>query len=109
MTKKITTDLSKLSNLDEKYLDKLFTLCADVIGSSLYETILKNEDMLELDCIFGKLIIKADMKEIKIKFIPSEDLELDLKNINSGHEPSLKHKLEKAVTAKLVDMYKGLI
>ena len=81
MKKKISTDLSKLSNLDENYLDKLLSLCGDIIGSSVYESILNNDDITELD----------------------------LKSINSGHEPSLKHKLEKAISAKLVDMYKGLI
>lgn len=109
MKRKITTDLSKLSNLDENLLDKLFIICADIIGSSVYESILNNENISELDFGFGTLIIKTDLKDIRMKFIPNNDLELDLKNINSGHEPSLKHKLEKAVSAKLVDMYKGFI
>lgn len=109
MKKKISTDLSKLSNLDETHLDKLLSLCGDIIGSSVYESILNNDDITELDFGFGKLIIKTDLKDVKMKFIPSNDLELDLKSINSGHEPSLKHKLEKAISAKLVEMYKGLI
>ena len=62
-----------------------------------------------IDLGFGKLVIKADLKDLKIKFIPCENLEMDLKNINQGGEPSLKHKLEKSVVAKLIDMYKELI
>lgn len=109
MEKKMSTDLSKLSNLNEEYLDKLFDLCGDVVGGAVYESILSNDPLTEIDMGFGKLIIKLELKEIKMKFIPNKELELDLKNINSGNEPSLKHKLEKAVSAKLVDMYKGFI
>ena len=109
MTKKLTTDLSKLSNLNEEYLDKLFSLCTDSIASSVYESILNNDNVTEIDIGFGRLIVRNDLSKIKIKFIPSNDLELELKNINKGNEPSLKHKLEKAVSAKLIDMYKGFI
>lgn len=109
MEKKVTTDLSKLSNLPEDTLDKLFSLCSDIIGNSVYETILSSEDITEFNFGFGKLIVKADLKEIKMKFVPSKELEADLKNINNGGQPSLKHKLEKAAVAKLIDMYKEII
>lgn len=109
MNKKITTDLSKLSNIPEECLDKLFKICAYSIGNSVYESILNNEPITEIDLGFGTLIIKANLKDLKLKFIPCEDLELDLKNINQGGEPSLKHKLEKSVIAKLIDMYKELV
>lgn len=109
MKKKISTDLSKLSNLEEAHLDKLLSLCAYIIGGAVYESILNNEDITELDFGFGKLIIKTDLKDIKMKFVPSDDLALDLKNVNSGHEPCLKNKIEKAVSAKLINTYKGLI
>lgn len=109
MKKKVTTDLSKLSNIPEEYLSKLFSLCGYIIGNSVYESLLSNDTITEFDLEFGTLIVKADLKDLKIKFIPNENLELDLKNINQGGEPSLKHKLEKAVVAKLIDMYKDLI
>ena len=48
------------------------------------------------------LLLAQQKKEESNK--PIED-----KNINKGNEPSLKHKLEKAVSAKLIDMYKGFI
>lgn len=109
MTKKVTTDLSKLSNIPVEYLNKLFSLCAFIIGNSVYESMLSSDSVTELDFEFGKLIVKSDLKDIKMKFIPNDDLEMDLKNINQGGEPALKHKLEKAVVAKLIDMYKEII
>lgn len=109
MKKKISTDLSKLSNLPEECLDKLLSLCGYIIGNSVYESLLSNEDITELDFGFGTLIVKSDLKDIKMKFIPGDDVELDLRSINAGGEPSLKHKLEKSVIAKLIDMYKELV
>ena len=109
MTKKVTTDLSKLSNIPTEYLDKLFSLCAFIIGNSVYESVLSSNDITELDFGFGTLVVKSDLKELKMKFVPNQDLEMDLKNINQGGEPMLKHKLEKAVVAKLIDMYKEIV
>ena len=109
MKRKISTDLSKLSNIPEEYLEKVMSLCSDIIGNAVYESLLSNDTITELDFEFGSLIIKADLKDLKIKFTPSKDLENDLKNINEGKEPMLKHKVEKTVVAKLIDMYKGMI
>lgn len=109
MKKKISTDLSKLSNLPEPLLDKLLGLTAYCISNAVYESLLDNEQFTELDMGYGTLIVKHDLKDLKLKFIPSEDLEMDLKNVNSGGKPELYHKIEKAVVAKLNDLYKELI
>ena len=109
MKKMISTDLSKLSNVPEDCITKLLNLCSYSIGNSVYESLLNSETITEIDLGFGRLVIKADLKDLKIKFIPCENLEIDLKNINQGGEPSLKHKLEKSVVAKLIDMYKEFI
>lgn len=109
MKKRMSTDLSKLSNIPEDIVVKLLSLGNDIIGNSVYEAILSNDKLLDIDLEFGRLIIKADLKELKIKFIPAKELEEDLKSINEGNQPSLKHKLEKAVVAKLIDVYKGMI
>jgi hypothetical protein len=109
MEKKLITDLSKLSNLPEEYLFKLFNISSYIISNAVYESLLESKNITEIDVVFGKLIIKADLKDIKIKFIPNDDLEMDLKNINQGGEPSLKHKLERLISAKLIELYKEIL
>ena len=109
MNKKITTDLSKLSNIPEDCLERLFTVSGNLISNAVYEGMLAGDSVVEVDLVFGKLIIKTDLQDLKIKFIPSEELEIDLKGINNGEHPILKTKLEKSVIAKLIGMYKELI
>lgn len=109
MKKKVNTDLSKLSNIPEEYLDKLSIACGYIIGNAVYESILASQDITELDVGFGTLLFKNDLSGIKAKFIPSDALQNDLKNINEGGEPTIKAKLEKALSAKLISMYKEII
>lgn len=109
MKKKLSTDLSKLSNIPEEYIDKVLKTCAPIIGNAVYESLLSSEEIADIDVGFGNIIIKADSKELKLKFVPSKDLEMNLKTINSGKEPELKAKLEKALVAKLIDMYKEIL
>ena len=109
MKKKLSTDLSKLSNIPEEYIDKVLKTCAPTIGNEVYESLLSSEEIADSDVGLGNIIIKADSKELKLKFVPSKELEMDLKTINSGKEPELKAKLEKALIAKLIDMYKEIL
>lgn len=109
MKKKISTDLSNLCNLPSEIIDKLLSLTAYCISNAIYESLLNNEQITDLDLGFGELLIKHNLKDLKLKFIPSKDLEMDLKNVNSGGKPELYHKIEKAVIAKLNDLYKEII
>lgn len=109
MKKTLNSDLSKLSNIPEDILERFLNLTAYCISNTVYESLLNNEQLTELDMGFGTLIIKHDLKDLKLKFIPSTDLEMDLKNVNSGGKPALYHKIEKALIAKLNDLYKEII
>ena len=109
MKRKVVTDLSKLSNVPEEYLSKLLNLCGYIIGNAVYESNLASNNVTELDFEFGTLLVKADLKEVKLKLIPNTDLQADLKNINQGGTPSLKSKLERSVASKLIEMYKDII
>lgn len=109
MKKKISSDLSKLSNIPEDIIKKIFDLTSYCISNTVYESLLNNEQLTEIDLGFGELIIKHDLKDLKLKFLPCDNLELDLKNVNNGGKPELYHKIEKAVVAKLSDLYKEII
>lgn len=109
MKRKLSTDLSKLSNIDEATIDRILELCTAIVGNATYEALLQNDEITEIDLGFGTLIIKAESADVKMKFIPSDALSNELKEINQGGEPSLKLKLEKSVVAKLIDNYKQIV
>lgn len=109
MVRKLSSDLSSLSNIPEYILDKLFNLAAYCISNTVYESLLNGDNFAEIDLGFGKLIIKNDLKDLKLKFLPNKDLEMDLKNVNEGGKPELYNKIEKALVAKLNDLYKEII
>lgn len=109
MKKKLSSDLSKLSNIPEDTIEKFLTLTSYCISNTVYESLLNNEQLTELDMGFGTLIVKHDLKDLKLKFIPNAGLEMDLNNVNSGGKPALYHKIEKAIIAKLNDLYKEII
>ena len=109
MKKKLSGDLSKLSNIPEEILDKLLNITKYCISEAVYESLLQKDTITEIDLGFGDLLLKTNLGEIKIKFLPKEDLELDLKGVNNGDKPTLHHKLEKALSAKLIEIYKDIL
>ena len=109
MKKKISGDLSKLTNIPSGLLDKLSNTCAYCISEAIYESKLNGDVVTEVDLGFGELLFKTDSGELKVKFIPSENLELDIKGVMGGGEPTLRNMLEKSLSAKLVDLYKEMI
>ena len=50
MKRKISTDLSKLSNIPEEYLEKVMSLCSDIIGNAVYESLLSNDTIKKHFC-----------------------------------------------------------
>lgn len=109
MKKKLSSDLSNICNVPEDIIDKILQATAYCISNAAYESLLNNEQMTELDIGFGSLLIKHDLRDLKLKFIPSKELEADLSNVNSGGKPEFYYKIEKAVMFKLMDLYKEII
>lgn len=109
MTKNIKSDLSTLYNIPVEVSDKLSSAIAYLIGDTVYQSLLSNEPISEIDLGFGKLIIKTELKDVKMKFIPTEELEADLKSIANGGKPSISKRVEKSLVTKLTEMYKEII
>lgn len=109
MKKKLSGDLSKLTNVPEEILDKLLNVCKYCISESIYESMLNKDKITEIDLGFGDLLFKTGLKDLKIKFIPKEDLELDIKGVTNGDKSTLHRKLEKALSTKLTEIYKDIL
>jgi hypothetical protein len=109
MTKNIKSDLSTLYHIPPEIVDKLSSAVAYLIGDTVYQSQLSGESISEVDLGFGKLLIKVELKDVKVKFIPSAELEGDLKNIANGDKPSISKRVEKSLITKLTEMYKEII
>lgn len=106
---KITTDLSKLSNIPEDILDKLMNLIMKLIGEYVYQNYLVGKDITEIDLGFGQLLLNYTATGLKIKFIPCKELEHDIQGIINGKKSNLNYRLEKSLAAKLNDLYKDFL
>lgn len=109
MEKKLSTQLSKISNIPENILDNLNKLSVNTIAEIVYEASLQNDFIINLDIGIGNLLIKRNESDVNLKFIPSKQLEDDIAFIYKNNESPLKNTLKKNLKAKLVDTYKEIL
>lgn len=109
MSRKIRSDLSTLYNIPENVISKLDDCTASLIGDTVYQNRITNNDISEIDIGYGTLVFRVDVADIKVKFIPSDSLQKDLKNIANGGKPRIVSRVEKTLIAKLNELYKEII
>lgn len=105
----IIEDLSKITEISEKDLNKLIIKSIWCICNSVAENNLINKNLTELNIGLGKLLILDEDNVIKYKFIPSKLLEKNLiKTLTEGKNP-LKMVLEKTLCSRIINTYKDII
>lgn len=109
MKKNLSTDLSTITSIPEEIIVKLLNVAGYCIGNAVKESLDNFETITEIDMEFGTLMVKNDENSFKLKFIPNESLNEDIKNSLSGKESLLTKKLEASLSAKLVEVYKEII
>lgn len=105
---KINEDLSKLTAVPEKTLDKLTQKELYIMCQCIEEDLLEGKNTSEFDFGNFKILIKYDNKEeVKFKVIPSEEFKKALKmTLNSKN--ILEDKLNQAILKKFMDVYKEI-
>ena len=103
---RLIEDLSKLSNIDVNILAKLFDAIELTIEEKVYEDRIKDIFNTEIDLEFALLSISNENGKEKIKFIPKEDLINKLKNAEQRKHTTLRKRLEKNITNKLLETFK---
>ena len=84
----LINDLSNLTSIPEKILEKLSDNIMFSILQSLEETLIKKESVCEIDMNIGSLLISLEDDNLKFKFIPSKTLEKEIiKTIEEGKNP----------------------
>lgn len=106
----IINDMAKLTSLPKRAILSVIEKGVYCICEAVQETSVIKEDITCLDIGFGKLYIKNNNNEsLMYKFVPSEFLELELKEALQNKKTILKDELEESLFEKLSAVYKELL
>lgn len=104
----IIEDVSKLTTIPEKTLNKLIQKVIYCICEQIQEDILEEKELSELDVGLGTIYIKYAGDEIKYKFIPNTELEKSVYNTVVKKLNLMETALNEALAKKFIDVYKDL-
>ena len=104
----IVEDVSKLTTIPEKTLNKLNQKFIYTICEQIQEDILQEKEMSELDIGLGTIYIKYVGDEIKYKFIPNQELEKAVYSTVVKKLNLMETVLNEALAKKFIDVYKDL-
>lgn len=104
----LNKSMSKLTGISEGTLQSLHSKEIYCICDEVEESILKDEEITDVDIGVGELYIKHTGKEIQYKFIPSKELEASLTETVVNKKCPLKEKLDASLVDKISKVYKEL-
>ena len=104
----LTSDLSLLTTIPDKVLEKLNDKLVYCISEAVAESALAEEEITELDVGFGTLFIKNDKFEPKFKFVPTENFMSTIKDSINNKLNSLEDTLNESLANKVVNVYKDI-
>lgn len=105
----LVEDLSKLTNIPIKSLNKVMDLICYCITDVVNDGAISGESSVEIDIGIGTLKIGRTENSVKYLFIPSAKLEEGVKNTIIGRENALEVAVESSLQDKLVNTYKELV
>lgn len=102
-------DLSTLTNTSETLYDKLLKNIIYIINDYIYNNIINNINLTEIDIGIGTLYIKYENDEIKYKFIPNTKFNKSIENTLINKQNLLVTALEANLSDKIKNIQKELI
>lgn len=109
MERNLIEDLSKLTTIPQKALDKLVEKSMWIICDDVQESCLESNVLTTIDLGIGKLLIDTSNDAIRYKFIPNCDLDNALKKVIIDDINPLKNTLELALVNKILNTYKTIL
>lgn len=104
----IVNDVSILTTISEKTIEKLLQKFVYAICEQIAEDILEEKDYSELDIGLGKLYVKIIGEEIKYKFVPSNYLQSAISNVVTNKLNLMENTLNETLVKRFMDVYKNL-
>lgn len=105
----LLNDISTLTNIPFYILNELSDKSILSISHSVYEGLLENEPLTEIDIGIGTLYIKLEDANIKYKFIPSKKLEKEVAETISSKQSPLVKEVDDSFRSKIDYAYKKLL
>jgi hypothetical protein len=104
----VVSDMSNLTKLPVSLLQQLSDKVEFIVLHSVYESVLSNENITEVDIGIGRLNILQDEGCVKYKFIPSKTFEQKIIKTVKDRESPLTTTVEDTLQKKILDVYKEL-
>lgn len=105
----IEEKVQKLTTIDQSVLERLNNIVASCVVDAIYECVLKsNEDSIEIDFNFCKLIVSKSDNELRYKFVPSAKLEEDIIKAVREKRSCLDDMVVEKLKSSLLSTYKEL-
>lgn len=113
-TTNMVEQLSTLTNINKKVLDKLVNISIECIGDAVFNNKVDGTDLTNIDIGIGIISILSDIASstLKFKFTPSAKLTENLKNTfdnESMLKSGLQELLEESLVDRLVKTYKEIL
>ena len=106
---RLNEDVSVLTNVSTKTLDKFINISTACIGHAVHESCCEKSNISIIDIGIRELHIKIDDCEIRYKFVPSKELEKTLiQTVTTKNSPIIS-KLNENLQEKIDKTYKELI
>ena len=105
----IIDNVSTLTTINKRNLNKLIDIAIYSINDSIEESLLSQETTADLDIGIGELYIQFIENELKFKFIPSAKLRESIIDTIKNNHSSLEYVLENNLVDKITHIYKEII
>ena len=109
MSNSTINNISKLSQVSTKTLNKFVELAELSIIDSFVESEMQNIDITEVDIGIGELTIIHKDAEMRFRFKPSAKLQEQFKQVLEGNREVFEQKLETSLVNKINKLYKDLV
>ena len=104
----IEEKVQKLTTIEDATLKRLNNLVECCIVDAVYESVLANDDCVEVDLDFCKIIISKSNNELRYKFVPSAKLEENIVKAIKEKKNSLDDIVLDKLKSSLLSTYKDL-
>ena len=106
---KLVNDLSTLTTISKNALNSLTEKAQGCICHCVYESLLEENPLTEVDIGIGTLYIKCEEDEIKYKFIPAKKLEENVAQTVRTKVSPITLQVETALKERIESTYKQLV
>lgn len=109
MKRNLTKDISALTGLTVTSLNDVMSRASMCVAHSVYESVLSEENEVEIDIGIGTLIVKVCEDVVKYRFEPSKALEENLIEVVNKKQSPLLEKANETLRERIKRTYKEIV